>query len=156
PEVVFRYISIQDALASAALESGKWREAVATEERLLPVAHRVGVMRPDDANFMKQEAAVHSKLAALYEVNDDTTALMHAKRHVELMAALVGRFPNDAGLKSELAVGYGQVSFGARDLEEAAAYLEKSIAVREALVKEFPANLQMHRGLMINYGNYAA
>lgn len=156
PEVLFRYLFIQDGIAEMIQDKGEWRESVAMYQRLLPVAHRLGELRPNDANYSKQEAAVHSRLAFLYSSHDEKAYIEHARRQVTLMNALVDRFPQEAGLKQELAVGYSQLAFAVDSLEEADSFMKKSIALRLDLSRADPANITVRRGLMVTYGNYAS
>ncbi len=155
PGIVMRYISIQDSLAGVLAETGSAKEAIAMYERLLAPARLLASLKPDEAGLAKQEAAVHSRLSQLYQVQNTKRAIEHSKRHTELMSILVARFPKDAGLKQELAVGYAELAMTTEDLQEAAGYWKKSISLREQVLESFPTNTRIRRGLMMSYGNYA-
>jgi tetratricopeptide (TPR) repeat protein len=152
------WIQIEDSLADLLYQSGKAEEAARAYRKLLPLAHRIGRMKPGDVTSAKQEAFLHWRLAVSLRRIDPERGLEHANRQMTLMRALIARFPADRDLKQEFGAGM-TIAAGALandgDLDRAAEFYRQAIQLREELLGSDPNNVSLQRNLIISYGNYA-
>jgi tetratricopeptide (TPR) repeat protein/predicted Ser/Thr protein kinase len=158
PDLMLRWISVEAGLADLVYRAGRREEAAKALLRLLPIAHRLGVLRPSDLASARQEALLQWRLADVLHYQDAEQGLEHANREIALLHGLIARFPGDASLKQELGVGLGMAAgtlMRMGELERAAELYSQSIQLREQLRIADPNNVALQRGLLVTYGNYA-
>jgi eukaryotic-like serine/threonine-protein kinase len=159
PDLMLRWIEIEDSLADLVYRAGQREAAVASFQKLLPLAHRLGELKPRDLTASKQEALLHWRISVALHYSDPAKGLEHANRQVELMRGLILRFPEDAGLNQELGVGLAAAASAMTlhgELDRAADFYRQSIDIREQLLQSDAHNGTLQRALSVAYGNYAA
>ena len=158
PEVVFRWVEIQAGLAEMIGRGSHPAESIGAYSKLLPIAHRLGQLRPFDVQYASWEAKIHERLAQVLQSPEVEASFQHANQAIALVTELVKRFPNDPGLKEELGVNYAVAAAGIREsgnLAGAAEYYERSIGMSEAALQANPQNVALRHNLIVAYGNYA-
>jgi len=163
PGLMLRWLKIKRGQADLIDSTGQRDRATAAFESLLPVAHRLGEMRPWDEEAAKQEAEIDGRLANDLQYGQTDRALEFADRQIKRLEALIERFGGrnfpTADLKAELGSGLAVAASAATfrgDLEGAAGRYRQSIELREALLAAEPNNATLERNLMVAYGNYAS
>jgi tetratricopeptide (TPR) repeat protein len=158
PTLMLRWIEIENAQADLIYRSGRREAAAAAHAKLLPIAIRLGQLRPGDVDSAKQEVLLHWRLAVTTHYFDQAAALDHANRQMALMRDLIVRFPHETNLKQEfgegLATAAGTMVFSG-ELERAAESYRQSSQLREDLAASDPNNVSIQQGLIVTYGNYA-
>jgi tetratricopeptide (TPR) repeat protein len=158
--LMLRWIEVQSGLADIMYRSNRGKEAIQMYLDLLPVAHRVSnAPSCPSLECQTQEGAVES--AIVYELLpiDPPQALEHAAHGIALGRALMMNHPDDKLLIQALGVLSGAAAGAYKNLgnlDKAAEYFRQSIDLRETLLKRDPNDLNIRRGLLISYGNYAA
>jgi serine/threonine protein kinase len=159
PQALLMWIQIEDSLADLLYQSGQNEAAAAAYERLLPLAHRLGRMMPQDAVAAKQEGFLHWRLAVSLRHAYPERGLEHANQQMALMRQLITRFPNDQGLKEEFVAGLTTAASALSvdgSLDRAAEYYRQAIQMREDLLRADNHSVSLQRNLVVNYGNYSA
>jgi tetratricopeptide (TPR) repeat protein len=115
-------------------------------------------MRPHDLEFAKQEVLLHADLTRAAQGADTVRNIENSQQDLARMRDLISRFPQDKGLKTELAVdlaGLASALMLAGELDESAEAYRQSIEMREELLRGDPHNTGLQRGLIVANGNYA-
>ena len=159
PDIMFRWIEIQSSLAENTHLTGARSAAEAAYLAILPVAHRLSQVRPTDRDAVSLEAHIEGRLVAIVDADALAAGRLHADRQVEMIRGLVAQFPSDNRLKQTygegLAMRAGNLMRSVQ-LEAAAASYREAYQIREELLAADPTNATLKRGLLVNYGNYAA
>jgi len=158
PDLMLRWVSVESSLADLVDRAGQREAAASALLTLLPIAHRLGLMRPSDLASAKQEALLHWRLADVLHYGNPPLALLHANSEIALLRGLIVRFPGESSLKQELGVALGMAAgthMRMGELERAAELYSRSIQLREQLLVADPNNVSFQRGLLVTYGNYA-
>jgi serine/threonine protein kinase len=157
PAVMLRWLQIERSLADLTGRIGHPAEAVQAYVALLPAAHRLGQLGPANLEWARQEAdTVHSLAFALRNTAEFRHALERADQAIGLWSDLVARFPADMDIKRQLGSAYASAAASLRDdLPLAAQYYERSIGMREEILKARPEDMMVRRDLIVTYGNYA-
>jgi len=159
PALMQRWIEIEVAAAALSSEANQRAQATQALLGLLPLAHRLALLRPADYGAVKQEAQIEWQLADIVQYDDPPRALEHSNRDIALLRDLVARFPREAEAKSELGVALGATAgalMNTGDLERSAELYRQSIQAREELLVSDPNNVDFQRGLLVTWGNYGA
>ena len=158
PAVMWRWLQVERSLADLTSRNAHPREVAQTYVALLPVAHRLGQLQPNNLQSARQEAEIlHSLAFALRHASDFPGALARAEQAIALWLDLVARFPADLDVKRQLGSAYASAAAAiADDMALAARYFEQSIRMREEILKARPDDLVVRRDLIVVYGNYSA
>ena len=159
PAVLIRWIEVEGGLAELELRHFDHKRGIERSLSLVPIAHRLGELLPSDPIALKQEGAVHASLVQALVATDAAAASKHGDQAIAIITALTSRFPEDRDLKQNLGSTLATVAGTYRqagELPRAAEYYEKSIAIREGLLKAEPHSAPLQRSLLVTYGNYAA
>lgn len=158
PSVLLNWLQVEGFLAELAFRSGRAEEAIAANLKLLPVAHRLGELRPSDLTSARQEAEVYSRLSFAIRAIDSAQALKYRDLYVAAIRGLLTRFPGDTDLKGDYGsalAGIAGILRSTGELEKSADYYLQSIGMREELLRADPHNARIRRDLLVAYGNYA-
>jgi serine/threonine protein kinase len=158
--LMLRLIETRASLADLMYRSGRREQGIKVYIDLIPVAHRLPLVKGcDTLNCKTQEPVIENSIAYDLMGMDPQQALEHANRGIALEHALLVQHPGDPvveqGLGSLMAAGAGVYRI-LGDLQKSADYYLESIAAREALLRSDLNNPIVRRGLMITYGNYSA
>jgi tetratricopeptide (TPR) repeat protein len=158
PDLMLRWIQIEDAHADVLYRFGQSRASARLYEAVLPVAHRLGQLRPTDVAAAKQEALQHLWLVEVLHLDDPTGTLQHSEPGMSLMRALLLRFPQDKPLREDYAAGLSEVAsalINVDQLDRAAEAFQQAIEMREKMLLDDPHNVTLQRNLIVANGNYA-
>jgi eukaryotic-like serine/threonine-protein kinase len=159
PGLMLRWIEVRSGLADLMYVSNRTKEAIQIYIDLLPIAHRVSLTPNSPIIVEAQEEAVENSLIYdLLPINPEL-ALQHVNHGMALGRVLMARHPGDKTLKQGLGTMAAAAAGAYRnlgDLEKSAEYYRQSIDLREQLHHDDPNNIDVRRGLIITYGNYAA
>jgi serine/threonine protein kinase/tetratricopeptide (TPR) repeat protein len=157
--LMMRLIEVRSSLSDLIYRSGRTQEAIQIYVDLLPVAHRLSLIKSCIAlNCETQESVMENSLAVELLPLDPPRSLEHADRSAELSRELVVRHPSDASLKQALAVVTAVVAAAYKNLgnlEKAGDFYRQSIEVREDLLRDDPGNSIIRRNILVACGNYA-
>jgi tetratricopeptide (TPR) repeat protein len=158
PGLMLRLIEVRGGLADLLYRDGHREQAVKAYSDLLPVAHRLALVKVCPMVCQTQEPTIENTIAYELLSIDPARALEHANRGIAEMQELMVLHPNDAtlegGLGSLTAAGAGAYR-AMGELEKSGAYYVESIKARENLLQADPNNAALRRNLLIAYGNYA-
>ncbi len=158
PEVLARWIEIEIGLAETMYRSGQIGPSEKAYLALVPLAHKLALLRPSELSLAKLEAVIDGRLGTVVHFTDATRGLEYSNLHIALIRDLIARFPRENSLQSDLSEGLS-IAAGSYiplgDLERAADFYQQSIRIREQLLTNDSSNLSMRRGLLVTYGNYA-
>jgi serine/threonine protein kinase/tetratricopeptide (TPR) repeat protein len=155
--VVPLWLDLERAIGSILTETGQEREAVATLESALETAAAPELA--GDLEVAKRVNRIYIFLARAVQQGDARLALAYAERSLAGAQTLYQAAPEDLELAYEFSVAHTQVGYNMRslgNLEDAEPHYVKSIALREDLVKQQPANAVYRRTLMLSYQHYAS
>jgi eukaryotic-like serine/threonine-protein kinase len=158
PDLMLRWIQIEDSHADVVYRIGQSRASARLYEAVLPVAHHLGQLRPTDVTAAKQEALQHLWLVEVLHLDDPAGTLQHSEPGMALMRALILRFPRDKPLREDYAAGISGVASAfanADQLERAAEAFQQAIDMREKMLLDDPHNVTLQRNLIVANGNYA-
>jgi len=158
PAVILRWLRIETAVADLTTRNGHPREAARAFVALLPVAHRLAQLGPSNLEQAKQEPeTLHSLSYALRHAGDMQGSLARANQEISLWSDLAERFPADPAVKRELGSAYASAATSiAGDPAAAARYYERSIEIREEILRARPEDMAVRRDLLVVYGNYSS
>jgi tetratricopeptide (TPR) repeat protein len=161
PDAMMQWLDVEASLAEAAVQSANPEKGRDLYLKLLPLAHRVSQLPGIGEITAHEESRIYSRLSYVEgnRLGHSDAGLQYANRSVELLTALIPRFPNDFGLKASLAAMNASVAQKLNQLgrlEEAATAFEAVIRAREDLLVEHPNDVDLRSNLLICYGNYAA
>ncbi len=157
--LMLRWLEVQSGRADLMSVSNRANEAIQIYTDLLPVAHRVSLKHDVPLSGEMQESAVESTLVYELMPVNPKLALEHADHCIALERVLMTRHPGDKNLQQGLAVitaAAGGAYRNLGDLEKSGEYYRQSIELREQLQQNDPNDLNIRRGLIVTYGNYAA
>ena len=156
--LMLRWIEVRSTLADLALVAGRREEGIRLYSDLVPVTIRLVHARGCDVICETQQPAIENALAIQLAPVDPVRALEHANRGIAAAQTALRRHPSNLELQS----GIGSLTAVAAaanrnlgNLDEAATDFQRSIAMRETIVRANPGNLAIRRNLMVAYGNYA-
>ena len=158
PDLMLRWIQVEDARADVLSRIGQSAASGRLYEALLPVAHRLGQLRPDDVTAAKQEALQHLGLVEVLHLDDPAGTMRHSEPGMALMRSLLLRFPQDKVLREDYAEGLSGVASALTNvdqLERAADTFRQAIDLREKMLLDDPHNVTLQRNLIVANGNYA-
>jgi len=157
PAVILRWVQIERSVGDLTDRNGRPREAAQAYGALLPAAHRLGQLGRSNVEWAKQEPeTLHSLSYALRHFDDMRGSLACADQAIALWLDLVARFPADLDVKRELGSEYASAASSiAEDPPAAARYYERSIQMREQILRERPDDMVLRRDLIVVYGNYS-
>jgi serine/threonine protein kinase len=158
PDVIARWLEVEAGLAGLYSAHFDHPQGIQRYLRLLPIAHRLAVLRPSDRQAVRQEASIHGDLAVALQAGDPIASADHANRQIAILTALAGRFPEDRDLQQELGASLSSLATSTQafgNLTQSAEYFERSIRIREQFLEVEPNNVLVQRNLMVAYGNYA-
>lgn len=157
PDLLYRWIEAEAGLDEATARTGHRKEAVEALLKVLPISHRLAHLRPSEKWAVTQEPSIHHRLAILMRDNLEQS-LEHSNQEIAIQTELVARFPKELDLQESLASALSTVaySFGARgEMAKATELYERSIRMREEMLPVRSDNVNLRRGLIVVYGNYA-
>jgi hypothetical protein len=99
PDLMLRWIQIQDGLADILFRLDKIKASAETYRALLHTAHRLGELRPADVIAAKQEALQHLWLAQTLRRDEIAVALEYTRQGIAMMRVLLLHFPQDKVLR---------------------------------------------------------
>jgi tetratricopeptide (TPR) repeat protein len=158
-ELMFCVIEIRSSLADFIFRSGRREEAIQLDIDLLPIAHRLALLRSCELSCKTQEAAIEGAIAYDLGPNDPNRSLQHANRGIAIYRDLLTQYPNGGTLKQELGASMAGAAAIYRDtgeLDKSADYYQQSITAREELLRATPDDGILRRNLVVAYGNYSA
>jgi tetratricopeptide (TPR) repeat protein len=158
PDLMLRWIQIEDGLADTLFRLDNTKASAETYRALFPAAHRLGALRPADVIAAKQEAWQHLWLAQTVRRDESDLALDYTRQGIAMMRALLVHFPHDKILREDLAVGLAQAAsiyIRMDELEQSAELYRQSIEMREELLRVDPHYAGLQRNLIVANGNYA-
>ncbi len=158
PDLMLRWIQIEDAHADVVYRIGQSRASARLYEAVLPVAHRLGQLRPADATAAKQEALQHLWLVEVLHLDDPAGTVQHSEPGMTLMRALILRFPQDKPLREDYAAGLSEIAsalVSVDQLDRSAEAFRQAIEMREKMLLDDPHNVTLQRNLIVANGNYA-
>lgn len=156
--LMLRWIEVQSGRADLMSISNREREAIQIYTDLLPVAHRVSLKHDVLLSGEMQESAVESSLVHELMPVNPKLALEHADHCIALERVLMTRHPGEKTVQQGLAIitaATGGAYRNLGDLEKSREYYRQSIELREQLQQNDPNDLNIRRGLIVTYGNYA-
>jgi tetratricopeptide (TPR) repeat protein len=157
PDLLYRWIEAEAGLDEAIARSGHRQEAIEALFKVLPISHRLAQMLPSEKWAVTQEPTIHQRLAILLR-DDQKRALEHSNQQIAIQTDLVARFPKELDLKESLASALSTLAFAISaqgEMAKAAELYERSIRMREELLPARSDNVNLRRGLIVVYGNYA-
>ena len=156
--LMLRLIEVKSAESDLIYRSGRVEEAAKIYVDLLPVTHRLFLTKPCKIECETQEMAIETTLASELLSVDPAKALAYANHASETGRELIVRHPTDTNLKQALGVVTAVAAAAYKslgDLVKAGQNYRQSIEIREQLLQDDPANVQIRRNLLVAYGNYA-
>jgi eukaryotic-like serine/threonine-protein kinase len=157
PDVITHWLEAETGLAALSYSQTRSAQTIQMYVNLLPVAHRLAELAPSNLQAAKQEAEIQGALTIALQPTDSQAALDHANRQIEILTALIARFPADRDLKQDLGDSLADAAIPLKDLGNyalAAEYFERSIGMREPFLVVEPHNVQTKRGLEMACANY--
>ena len=124
----------------------------------IPAAKRLGRLNPKDVESRLQEPQIYAGAVGALTSYDESAAQAYSRLGIALLEQLRKEFPANTEVKLDLAGAHsqsGQLFIGMARLDEAVLHLRRSIALREGIVAQNPADATARRGLMISYATLA-
>ena len=142
-DLMLRLIEIRVSLARLMYRSGREREAIQYYLDLLPVAHRLVLLKNCSLVCKTQEAVLENDLAIHLMTIDTKQALEHAEHGITLDRALLKQYPGDITLERGAGRDHGRCWRGScscnlGELEESGEYYRESIAPRASVAGSTP------------------
>ena len=160
PDFLLRWIELESGYAKLLVTRIGAGPGIEKYRPLIPLAHRLGELAPDDPNALKQEGSLHGQLSQALQGTNQSGAREHAALQIELITPLVARFPRDSYMQQELGVALASAATARKDAGDfsgaADYFMQRSIRLREQYLQGDPNNISVQRNLVVAYGNYAA
>ena len=150
PDTIARWLEAETGLAGLSYAQSRSPQAIQMYVSLLPAAHRLAELAPNNLQAVKPEVEIHSALSTALLQTDSRAALDHANKQIALLTTLTNRFPADRDLKEDLGAAMASAASPLKDLgdyEQAAEYFERSIRVEEQFLEVEPHNALVERRL---------
>jgi serine/threonine protein kinase len=157
PDTITRWLEAETGLAGLSYAQSRSPQAIQMYVNLLPAAHRLAELAPQNLQAVKPEADIYSALSTAMLQTDSRAALDYANKLISILTTLTDRFPADRDLKEDLGSALTIAAGPLKDLgdyEQAAEYFERSIRVEEQFLEVEPHNALVERRLFVSYGNY--
>jgi tetratricopeptide (TPR) repeat protein len=125
-------------------------------ENALPEAKLIATLKPDDVDSNEVLGVFLNDLAIAIQYADPKRANQYARQHLDLIPALLKKFPASDDIADEAAVAHATMSsllHRAGDREQALQEALASAAIREGVSARHPNDVFRRRLLMIAYGH---
>jgi tetratricopeptide (TPR) repeat protein len=156
PDVLRQVTDTYQHMGAVLHDTGDVPGLVTAFETALPAAQLLARLRPDDVESNQSVGSFYNDLATSLQFADPKRANEYARRHLELIPALLEKFPGNDDIADEAAVAHATMSaLLSRNWDRAGALREsrESAAIREAVAARHPNDVFRQRLLMIAYGH---
>jgi tetratricopeptide (TPR) repeat protein len=156
PDVLRQVVDTYDHIGSVKANMGDIPGTVQAYEAALPAARLLPKLLPNDVEANQGEGVFYNDLALALQFSDPKRANEYARRHLDLIPALLQKFPGDDDIADQAAVAHatmGVLLARAGDLAQGLAEERRSAEIREGVAARHPNDVQRRRLLMIAYGH---